>query len=441
MKVEIEKIVIDPNRQRKDMGDIAALAESLKKYGQLQNVVIDQDFKLVCGERRIRAAQLLKWQTVEAKFKNQITELEAEEMELEENIQREQLSWDEQVNAKARIHALKIRIHGGQEGQGRPKGLPVGTKQGWSMQDTAAMLGESLGGVSQDIALAKAMLVIPSLKNEPTKKAAVRKLKVIQERLILNELARRANARPGAEKDNVQLLNISCTDYIKTLADESIDLILTDPPYAINIDQMGGVGWIWSRNFEDVFNDRQQYEEANKQIQFGVWKGASACDDFVSIIPDLVRVLKTGNHCFVFCAMENFPIYANAFTDLGMTVRSRPLIWLKSTHTFTSFFWKFSGRYELILAAYKGSEGRVLNMTSDDILQYDAPKQRIHATEKPVDLLSFLINLTTSPGETVFDPFAGSGSTLRACRMTKRGGIGCEIDAEMVKKAQGQLFI
>lgn len=436
MKVEINKIKIDTDRQRKEMGSIEDMADSLKRFGQLQNIVIDSDYKLIAGERRTRAAMLLGWTTIDAKFKNQVSALEAEEMELEENLQRKELSWDETVNAKARIHSLKQQIHGGQSTQGRPS---AGQAGGWTVRDTAAMLGESVGGVSQDIALANLMKLVPEIAAQPTKKAALRQMKVMQERMILNELAKRAAAK-ATGGDNVQLVNISCVDYIKTLADNSVDLVLTDPPYAIDIDQMGGVGWIWNKSVEEVFNDRSAETEKLKEIRYGVWKGVSGCDTFVQIIPDIARVLKDGSHCFVFCAMENFPLYADLMMANGLIVRSRPLIWLKNLQTFTSFFWKFAGKYEFILAAHKGDTGRILNTTSSDVLEYAAPRTRIHPTEKPVDLLEFLINISTSEGDVVLDPFGGSASTMRACRLTKRRGLSCEIDPEMVKKANGLLF-
>lgn len=84
--------VIVGERRREDYGDIDGLAKSIAKYGLLHPVVIDEDHNLVAGERRLRALQSLGWNNIPVRSIGDLTEAERREIELEENLQRKDLS-------------------------------------------------------------------------------------------------------------------------------------------------------------------------------------------------------------------------------------------------------------------------------------------------------------------------------------------------------------
>jgi site-specific DNA-methyltransferase (adenine-specific) len=88
-----------------------------------------------------------------------------------------------------------------------------------------------------------------------------------------------------------------------------------------------------------------------------------------------------------------------------------------------------------VLFCYKGHRALNKKGESDVItLPRVAPQKKQHPTEKPTQLLRYLIEQSTVPGELVIDPFAGSGSTLIAAFECKRQGWGCEIDKEYFDK-------
>lgn len=91
MKLPLEAIIIG-ERRREDYGDIAALAESIKTYGLLHPIVVDQDGNLVAGERRLRAVEALGWGSVDVRDLGELSEAERAEIELEENLQRKDLT-------------------------------------------------------------------------------------------------------------------------------------------------------------------------------------------------------------------------------------------------------------------------------------------------------------------------------------------------------------
>jgi ParB family chromosome partitioning protein len=106
VKIPIEDIIVN-KRIRKDMGDIEALAESFKCYGQITPIVINKKNVLIAGGRRLEAAKLLGWQSINAIIIDRTGELEQLEMELEENKYRKDFNDAEVAEAARKIYKLK----------------------------------------------------------------------------------------------------------------------------------------------------------------------------------------------------------------------------------------------------------------------------------------------------------------------------------------------
>jgi ParB family chromosome partitioning protein len=106
MQILIEDIKVK-NRIRKDMGDINALAESMKRFGQISPILISPDNVLIAGGRRLEAAKTLGWHTINAviaEIPDTVTELE---FEIEENVQRREFSSEEIEEATAKLKRQK----------------------------------------------------------------------------------------------------------------------------------------------------------------------------------------------------------------------------------------------------------------------------------------------------------------------------------------------
>ncbi|MCL2231636.1 MAG: ParB N-terminal domain-containing protein [Treponema sp.] len=106
MLVPIEDIKVK-KRLRKEMGDIAALADSMKRYGQISPILITKKNILVAGGRRLEAARSLGWRTINAVEVDISDELTKLEYEREENIQRRDFTDEETDEANKKIHRLK----------------------------------------------------------------------------------------------------------------------------------------------------------------------------------------------------------------------------------------------------------------------------------------------------------------------------------------------
>jgi ParB family chromosome partitioning protein len=106
MQVPIKDILVK-KRIRRDMGDIEALSESLKRYGQISPIVISKKNVLIAGGRRLEAAKRLGWRTINAVISESSDELDRLELEVEENIQRHDFNMEEVAEATRKIYRLQ----------------------------------------------------------------------------------------------------------------------------------------------------------------------------------------------------------------------------------------------------------------------------------------------------------------------------------------------
>ncbi len=99
--------IIVKKRIRRHLGDIEALMESLKKHGQLNPIIINRSYELIAGFRRLEAAKRLGWKSIEAVILDKGSEEDKLEIEIEENIQRQDLSPEELSQGWQRLQKLK----------------------------------------------------------------------------------------------------------------------------------------------------------------------------------------------------------------------------------------------------------------------------------------------------------------------------------------------
>lgn len=106
MQVAINDIKVK-KRVRREVDNIEKLAESMKQYGLLNPIILTGDFVLIAGERRLRAAKLLGWQTIEATIFDIENKIHALEIEIEENVQRQDFNDEDLSDAFAQLEKLK----------------------------------------------------------------------------------------------------------------------------------------------------------------------------------------------------------------------------------------------------------------------------------------------------------------------------------------------
>ena len=395
------KLIVVGTRFREKFEDIDKLAESISKFGLIEPIVIDENNNLIAGERRYKAHQLLKKETIECKFMKDLSDLEKKEIELEENIMRKQFTWQEEVVAKEHLHNLKRKIHGGAARGHKTDGA-------WKIQDTADALGQAMSTVSMDIALSKGMKAFPELQKEKSKTVAYKKLRRKQEEILHNELSKRLAA--NNLQTRTEVANDDCLNVMRSMAAESVDLILTDPPYGIDVDKA---------------HTYKRMTDVNTRFEDGDFETFDLLD---KAIKEMYRILKNDRHMYLFCGIDKVSVLLELLAKHGFDPYPLPLIWDKGSGSYPSQQTSFVHSYEAFLHVQKGR--RKLNGSPRDVftIKRVPANKKIHPTEKPTELLRDLIGYSSLPGESVFDPFAGSGSTIIAAKETSRKGIGVELD-------------
>lgn len=106
MLVNIKDIKIK-KRVRHDLGDLEALKNSLRTYGLLNPITLNNKYELIAGERRLQAAKQLGWTNINAVIQSNLYDLEELEMELEENNQRKEFTNEELLEGYRRLEKLR----------------------------------------------------------------------------------------------------------------------------------------------------------------------------------------------------------------------------------------------------------------------------------------------------------------------------------------------
>jgi len=419
MKVKIKDIIVNKSEEtkrfRKDFGDIKALAESIKTVGLIHPIVVDKidgnKFRLLAGERRLRASILAGWSEIDVTLKDSLDDLQAKEIELEENVKRKDIDWEEQCEALRQIHELKQKIYG----------KATRTKKGWGIEDTAKLVGASIGVVSQDINLAK------NLKDHPELKKKVKRLNKSSARKLVEQELEAVGIRRLMKKQGIiidfNFENLPCEVGLKTrIPDNSIHCLITDPPFALD-------------KISNVSNGASRSKKADSGLHYNltstnVGNEATMQKTYETIIPELKRVMVDGAHFYIFFGFGWYFRLVTMLRENGFVVDDQPIIWDKMRTSIPSRGCHYMSRYEGILFGYRPPQKRILLKPTPNILQIPTinPQTKIHPLQKPFDLLKILIENSTSPGEMVLDCFAGSGSTLLAAKKLQRSSRGFEID-------------
>lgn len=211
-----------------------------------------------------------------------------------------------------------------------------------------------------------------------------------------------------------KLINGGCMEYMRTLEDESIDLIVTDPPYPTT--SRGHAGNSGGMLQKEINKKGKVFEHNNID-----------CTEYA---PEFYRVLKEGSHCYVMTNHINLIKMLNVFTDCGFHF-IKSLVWNKGNKIMGQYY---MSQFEYILFFRKGYGKKINNCGTADILSVPNKKTKdengknIHDTEKPVELMKIFIENSTQKGDIVLDPFVGVGGTVLACIESERDYIGIELD-------------
>lgn len=403
-KVNPKKVIVAEDRHRKhfDAGASVKMMASLRKFGQLQPGIctkIGEDLHLLAGERRLRGCV-----DAEIEFSYLLKEeiddpLFLEEIELEENIQRENLTYQEEVLAKERLHSIKQQ-----------------RKPGHTMEDTAAQLGETKGLISQDIELAYFIKFSPEVSKARNKTEAKKIVKRIKDTAARAKLLEESLAKETAKESigenkatlvdtlgarikklSQRVLHGLFEERIKEVDDNSVDVVIFDPPWGVDYDTV---------SLDD--GSKQMFEDKKDVIleQLPQW------------LEVLYAKLRNDSHIYLFFGIINYEFIYRSLEAAGFRTNGMPLFWHKQGSHRTRNPEVWPGRcYEAIAYARKGNKA-LTRQGAPDVISTPPPTGKMKASHPSAKHPAIYLDLLTRsclPGDMVLDPMCGSGMFGVAC--------------------------
>ena len=230
------------------------------------------------------------------------------------------------------------------------------------------------------------------------------------------------------ELDRIHLLD--AIEGLKRLPDESVDLIVTDPPYNIA-----------SRNRHTIRGNKLMTTAES----FGSWDVMHPFDHeilILQLISQAFRVLKRGGSLYLFTGRHENGYYVRKAVERGFTYRNQIAI-VKTPAMVSVFKNSWRNGFDVCMFLTKGRVGAFHfpgHAEAVNVYQHAIQsKHSKHPTEKPLGLIKRLVSVSSNPGDLVVDPFMGSGTTAVAARALGRRFLGFELNPEYIMMAEERL--
>lgn len=389
-----DDIIVPPDRQRKEF-KIKDLIESIRRFGIINPIVVTSDNELIAGERRLRAARELGLDVVPVRYLEDLDPTERKVIELEENISRVDLTWQEEVDAVREIWELS--------------GKPI-------RRELAEYLGRSEFWVRQRLKLAEEIERRPELKEADTMDRAKRLAEKLNRREVLDNVSL-------AISDVSELHEVRQADFTlwAATAEEQFNFIHVDFPYGVNLDKSG----IKGRQDKKVYDDSEGTYWTLTEAFF------RHLDNFAT------------EDCIVmwWLSLKQWNRTVEVFESAGFEVWYNPLVWAYGANVgITAYPDKWPRHsYETALIARRGNIP-LANNRWDCTVFNPQTIDRIHPSEKPYEMLEHFFQLFIDKHTTMLDPTCGSGSSILVARDLKaQRALGLELDPEYAALAQRRL--
>lgn len=393
-------------RFRKDLGDLTGLKESIKKHGLIHPIVIDSDGVLIAGERRLKACQELGIDPVYrvVDFENPT------QAEIDENTQRKDFTASEIFAISNYVNEVESRQFDGIN-QYSVKRVVINDNDPKKPIDKVS----EITGVGT-ATISKINQIFKSDFDDIKEKVDAGDLSVNEGYREVKKIEKQEKYKEKKElfeKDNPIVENNDIIIYlgdsiglIDKLNNNSIDCFLTDPPYGMNFKS----GW---NDFDNIENDK--------------------IEDTILLLDSLFLnvkcKLKDDAHIYIFGNINYISeikiVFEKYFVLKNILIWDRNIIGMGDLKT-------YGKSYDIIYFGVN-KKWRDLNGVRDrDVLRFNRinPNEMKHPTEKPFELLEYLIKKSTNENDLILDTFAGGGSTLLTSKKLNRKCIGMELNKD-----------
>lgn len=412
----IASIIINRDeRQRRDLTNLEELEESISRIGLINPIVVTRDMVLVAGERRFTSCRNLGWTSIPVTFVDDLDEFQLQAIELEENIKREALSWQDTAAAIQRYHNLRKQMD-----------------PAWTQDKTADDLGIKRTTVTQYLMVAEAYeagvkrvveapkysVALNVARREQERKRAEVKTNISQ-MLDINTPGLPEPSTPNVVPlRKVPLLHADFNEWAPAYTERPFNLLHCDFPYGVNANEHAqGAGSTFGgyEDSEDVY-----------------W---TLLDTLAGSMDNLVA---SSAHLIFWFSMDFYQRTFDRLTEMGWRVNPFPLIWYKSDNTGILPDPNRGPRriYETAFFAARGDRKLTANGAVANAFAHPGRDKSLHMSEKPVPMLKHFMRMVVDEYTFMLDPTAGSANALKAA--TALGAptvLGLEKDAEFFERS------
>lgn len=416
-------IVNRDERQRRELVGIEELAESIRTNGLIHPIVVTRERVLVAGERRLTAHKELGYDQIAAQYTDQLDPTVLQILELEENIRRVDLTWQDTVRSVARFDELKRE-----------------TSEDWSADDTAEALNMSRTNINR-YKLVNDFLEreVPEVMEAPRLSTAVgfceravERKKAATVRDLLTEppklegvIKEPGQSLPSGESEvapeprgrRAAILNRDFQKWSETIQPEPFNLIHCDFPYGVN----AGDTKNWSgAGVHGTYEDKPE-------IYFELISTFLANQD---------NFIAPSAHIMFWFSMDYYHETRELFLAKGWRVDPFPFVWYKSDNTGIMPDPKRGPRrgYETALFMTRGDR-KVVKPVSN-IFPCGVNKE-YHVSEKPKKMIEHFFRMLVDDSTLMLDPTCGSGNAVAVAEQRgARYALGLELNSEFADRAK-----
>ena len=375
--------------------------ESIARIGLIHPLVITREGQIISGETRFTALGILGWDMVPVQYVDTLDPKELLAIELEENIKRTDLSWQDQCDALRKYHALQRGLH-----------------DEWTQTQTAEALGIAPSTVTQQLAVAeeisKGNTKVRSAPKYSVARGIVQRQKEREKASELSNLLSEDETLPPSSETPILTANFN--EWVSTYTGPPFNFIHCDFPYGINADK-------FAQGSADAFGGYADTPET-------YWELVD------TLIANKEKLLGSSGHIIFWFSMR---FYTETLAKLSehFWVDPYPLIWHKSDNKGTLPDPSRGPRrvYEVAFLCSHGDR-KIVSAVANT---FSGPTIRTaeHMSEKSQDMLAHFFRMVVDENTRMLDPTAGSGSAVRAAHAAGAGSVlGLEMNPEFAENAR-----
>lgn len=238
---------------------------------------------------------------------------------------------------------------------------------------------------------------------------------------------------------NIGLHHTDGISLLNKIDKNSVDLVLTDPPYIIS--KKTGMDALFKK---DDKSDSKYGSKYAIQTDYGKWDSEFTIETLENFIAEFHRVLKNGGSCIIFFDLWKIETLSNILTKYKFS-KLRYIEWIKTNPVpINSKATYLSNSREIAISCVKGGKATFNSEYDNGVYKYPIYQgkreiDRIHPTQKSLELFEDLIKKHSNENDVVVDPFGGSATTYIACLRNNRKCYSSEISDEYYKKSKERI--